>query len=507
MRKTLYINSISGVLLLLFSSVLVFIAIPLFIRKLGNELYGVYALLMLLGNINNFANIGITAALIKSLAEQGKGRESSIDIFTTYILFITIILPISVLLIVFQKFFLIYVFSVPVKLVNGDVMAFYVCLVLANAITFVGQICTAILDAAQKIYITNILSFVYNFLYWGLFLIVLLFSTSMAVLGAVIFGVAIIWFGLVFNYSIKSWGQINFIPQAGEIKQSLHKQFSYGSKLYFSGILNFIFEPFTKILISNFIGIREVGYFDIGLRIKYYLWTMMQKVQYPLLPFLASLQDTNKIRSVVHNFEQKFALVLMPTILTLIFTAFPFTHIWLGNNPASDIIALSIVLITSGALIGIELGPNYHFLTIKGHPEKTIVMQFVNLSVNIIIFFGFKSLLGYYSAILGNFIALIASTVVNLYYQKKYLNSLIWDSLAQFFKFCSITAIILFANIIVMNFHLPYLKSLLLIPLINIFGAVLLYRFFSMITPSDIQTYLGNSKYASPISKLFIRRT
>ena len=506
MRKTLYINSISGVLLLVFSSVLVFIAIPLFIRKLGTEMYGVYALLMLLGNINNFANLGITAALIKSLSEQGRCKQSEIDIIATYIIFCVIITPVTLALLFFQDFCLANIFSVPTRLITADVKFFYVCLVLANAVTFIGQTGPAILDAVQKIYITNILQFVYNVSYWGLFLIVLLFSKSMAVLGMVVLGVATLWFCLVLFYSTKTWGKISPRITLPAIVDSLTKQFSYGSKLYMSGILNFIFEPFTKILISNFIGIREVGYFDIALRLKFYIWTVMQKIQYPLLPLLASLKDRNQIRKLVHDFEQKFFLILIPSLLVLIFAAHPFTIIWLGTGSSSELIATGIILITGGALIGIALGPNYLFLTIKGYPEKTIIMQFVNLAVNLIVFFGLKNVIGFKAALLGNFCALIASTFVNLYYQKKYLDSLVWDSFSQFLKVVVIFALTFAINLLAIRIVQTNLGQLIVVLGLNIVCPLFLYRQFRMITLDDIQTYLGKSRLTKPVSFILVKR-
>ena len=60
---------------------------------LGSESYGVFALVMIAGNLNTFTNLGLTSALVKYLAEQGQTNESRTDIVVNLILIICIILP------------------------------------------------------------------------------------------------------------------------------------------------------------------------------------------------------------------------------------------------------------------------------------------------------------------------------------------------------------------------------------------------------------------------------
>ena len=58
-KKTLINNSLSGLVQLIITALLTFICIPVFINKLGVELYGVFAIVSVIGNLNIFANLGL----------------------------------------------------------------------------------------------------------------------------------------------------------------------------------------------------------------------------------------------------------------------------------------------------------------------------------------------------------------------------------------------------------------------------------------------------------------
>ena len=51
-KKVLINNSISGVCQLVITALLTFFSIPVFIHKLGTDLYGVFALVSVIGNLN-----------------------------------------------------------------------------------------------------------------------------------------------------------------------------------------------------------------------------------------------------------------------------------------------------------------------------------------------------------------------------------------------------------------------------------------------------------------------
>ena len=105
-KKVLINNSISGVCQLVITALLTFFSIPVFIHKLGTDLYGVFALVSVIGNLNLFTNLGLDVSLTKFIAEQGKSTESDKDILVSLILSSSIIVPVSIIAYLLRSFFL-----------------------------------------------------------------------------------------------------------------------------------------------------------------------------------------------------------------------------------------------------------------------------------------------------------------------------------------------------------------------------------------------------------------
>lgn len=504
MRKLLVKNSFSGVVQTLVNLLLLFAVIPIFIKMLGIEIYGVFSLIIVVGNLNVFTNLGLTSSLIKFLGKQGKNQESNYDIVIAFILIISILFPIILAAVYFNKFIILSILNVPLNLF-AEVQEFYIFLLGANFFLISGQISAAVLDSGQKIVTTNLLQILYNFTYWGLVLLVLLLGYNLSQVGMVSFLTAILWFSLITYQALKYWGKISLSGIAKNYTRVAKKQLGYGSKIYASGLIGFFYEPFSKILISHFIGVTEVGFFDIAIRMKNQLWRVIAKIFYPLYPLLSSLKEKEKIRLLVHDLEQKTFFFIVPIISIVIFSTYSFIQLWIGQNV--EIISISVILIVSASMIAITVMPNYQFLMAKDQAEKTIILQFSNVFFNSLIFFATLKWLGYYAAVAGNVTAIFISFCLSLYYQKKYLNSLIFDSFEQIGKLVVLA---------IANIGLGYLLNLFItldwakvvfIPLVLVICSLYLFRYLNFFSEEDILRYAGSNKRASELGiKLFCNK-
>ena len=180
-------------------------------------------------------------------------------------------------------------------------------------------------------------------------------------------------------------------------------------------------------------------------------------------------------------------IVLMPS----------FMSIWIGNN--SEVIAFtSIAVISFHLAFSSTVIPIYYFLMVKDQVNKTIVIQLVNTLINILLFFLTFRLIGYYAIVLGNVVGIFVSFLLCLHYQKKYLNSLIFDSFSQFYKLI-LSFIILCVSGLMLNDLLNdfFVLNFILVPIFIFLLVVVLYKIFNLITPNDIYRYFGNkSRYA-----------
>jgi hypothetical protein len=157
------------------------------------------------------------------------------------------------------------------------------------------------------------------------------------------------------------------------------------------------------------------------------------------------------------------------------------------------IITVSVIFILSAYVLAITVIPNYQFLLAKGHAEKTIVIQGSNVVFNALFFFLTYRWIGYYAVIVGNIAAILSSYALTLYYQKKYLDSLIFESFAQarkVFLTLGIDLLVAYATSSLLDSNMATLLS---VPVAVIVSTVLMYRYFGLITATDIQRYSGSN--------------
>ena len=498
MKRILVKNSIFGVGQAVINLLLVFISIPIFIKMLGSESYGVFALVMIAGNLNTFTNLGLTSALVKYLAEQGQTNESRTDIVVNLILIICIILPLTIIAINFNKFILISLLKIPLPFFSETKWLFFWVL-WANFLLLIGQTFKSMLDALQKVYISSVLQLFYNIIYWGLILTALILGFKLPEIGLAVFIAAFIWLITIILSAINEWGALSFKSFNINFKFSAKKQINYGLKIYTSGLINFFYEPLSKILISNFIGVAEVGFYDIALRLRNQLWGLIGKVFYPLFPFISLQKDISLIRKYVHDLEQKTFFIVIPLIAMIILLMHTFIGLWLGKNV--DIISITAICIISFHLIGSStVIPNYQFLITKNLAQKTIILQLTNVVFNALFFLLTIKFIGYYALIVGNVTAILSSFILSLYYQKKYLDSLIFDTIIQVLKLLISFLILCIIGYIFKNIFIEdSILILIFVPIVLVVVSLYAYKILGLIKIEDIYRYFGKNNFVSRI--------
>jgi O-antigen/teichoic acid export membrane protein len=503
MRKTLYKNSISGIIQLIISSLLTLITIPAFIKYLGIELYGLFSVISIIGNLNIFINLGLNTTLIKFVSEQGKNNESNLDIVITLILTSITLIPLTILILYFNRFILLNILNVPNNFFD-IAKILYFCLVISNFFMFLGQTFGSVIDSQQRIIITNLLQLIYNFMYWGFMLLALITGHSLDVIGFGLLLSSIIWFILIVILFFKIWGRIEIVNFKTNFLKISRKQIKYGFQIYASGLVSFFYEPLTKILISNFLGIKEVGFFDIALKLRNQFQSVIGKIFYPLLPYLAKISDFNRLRLIVHDIEQKTFFLLPPFLTSVIFCSSPFINIWIGKD--SELISFGVIFILCSFMVGsFTVIPFYQFLLTK-RPYVTIVLQIVNVVVNALCFLLTYRYLGFYSIFLAYAIAILFSFTFSLFYQHKILDSLIFDSFTQLIKTVSFFIICFFGCYLSTFFIYDNLIKLLIIPITLVFISILSIRYLKLFKKEDMQRYIGENTGLYKFGlKIFIR--
>jgi O-antigen/teichoic acid export membrane protein len=504
MRKEITKSSLSGIGQFVINTALVLFSIPLFIKTLGSEAYGVFSLVAVVGSVNALANLGLNSSLVRYLAEQGKNAESNYDIVVTFTILFVILLPLTACALLFRQEILTTILNVPLRLL-GDAEWLLASMVLGNMLVLLGQTFTAILDSQQKIYVTNLFQVVYNVIYWSSILaaVFLGYGLKGVAIGTLFSGV--IWFCMVAISALKSWGPLSLEGIKSNGIRVAKKQLAYGFKIYAGGIIGLFYEPLTKILLSHFIGIGEVGILDIGLRVRNQIVGLVGKLVYPMYPFISKLKDRQRIRDLVHDLEQKMFILVIPLIAIVMLSARPLVELFFRTSVNE--ISLTVIWIVSAYLIGsMTVLPNYNFLLAKGHAGKTVLIQAMNATVNATVFLLFYRWLGYYAVVISNTLAILSSWVLSLYYQKHFLDSLIFDSPGQAVGLITTFLILVGLGYLTRDAVPTYAAKLICSTFVIAGATAILYRYLDMVRSSDITRYFGDGTLLTRLSMRILCR-
>ncbi|MCF8260826.1 MAG: oligosaccharide flippase family protein [Melioribacteraceae bacterium] len=489
MQKKHFLNSFSGVVQLILSTLLIFITIPIFRNELGHEQYSLFALIMVLGNFSVFVDLGLSSVLVKYLSEQGQSQESNDDIITSLINLMIIVLPITILAIIYSNFIMNSILNIPPNQI-GNIIDFYIFILISNGFMILGQVTRAVLDSLHLIFIVNNLQSLLNILYWGGILVVVITGGNLNLIGLAIFIATILWFSLQVYYVLKYWGKFNLETISLRYIKSSRKQFTYSLKIYTSSTIGFFVEPFSKLLLSNFIGLDYVGYFDIVLRIKNQIWRLFYKLIYPVYPIIANLKEKDRLVNVISVTQRVLILILLPSLILLIIVSPAFIQLWIGAEV--NLISWSIILLVTATAPALVTVPIYFFLISKDLASKTIYLQLVNVLVNIVLFFVLKEHLNYFAIILSNSLALFSSFGLIIHYQKRFLGTYTIIDRRDFFSLLKVGLILLFVGYLVSYlFEAPILR-IISTTLVLAISTIVLVKYFNLVKSKDIDSIISS---------------
>lgn len=459
---------------------------------------------MVITSANSIMDLRLNKALTKYIAEQGKVEESHYDILTSISLLASILIPFAALGLTFHRFILSEILNVPVHYLDETSLLFC-CIFISVIIQLFGNLFRGILDGLGMVFLNNYLQLIYTFIYRGGFITLLLLGFGLREVGFAALFAVIVWFLLTLVMTFKYWGRIHLYQIHKNIVRVAGKQMALVFKIYLNGLINIFREPVIIILISHLIGISEVGVFDIALRFRNQLKNIVEQIFYPLFPAIASTTDKQRIRLIVHDTAQKALFVVLPCIVMLLFIIRPFISWYLGTNVTK--ISITSYAIVSSFLICSTTIPVYHYLIAKDQINKTVLLQISNMICNIVVFLLLYQSVGYYSAVIANVSGTFLFFSISLFYQWKYLQSLMVNNIRQLAVLCINIAACLICGIFVSSIIDNTIFIFIVIPLLISGTTIITYRRFSLFDLNDFHRYFGiNSFITKNFSILLCRR-
>ena len=494
MKRVYLYNSLSGILFIVVNAIVQLVSIPVILRYLGADGYGVFILVNTVGMFGYFINIGFNFSVLKFVSEQGVGRESDKDIVLSFSAVVVLSAIITAVIVYWNEEILRSVLGVPERFINRGTISLLNAIVLTNALMFVGQVITAVLDSIKKIYISNSLQIMLLTMNRIGVIAVLIASGSFYEISIIYEVTAVAWFLILLITFFKNWKFTDITCVFHGWKPRLRKHIDYGFKIYMTSLAGFFYEPFAKVLIARYIGINEVGFFDIAFRIKTLVWGVIEKGLYPLMPKIASGSE-EMVKPLVHWVSRKLLLLALPFSVFFYFIADPVVRLWLGGNPSEVIYAVRVLVIVH--LVTASGIPMYFFLLMKGHPGKTFIIQSLNAFFGVLYFFPLVALYGFQGAIIGFVGAVTTTQLLLIRWQSSIAQSRLLSGPIEIWKSAMIAAGLAAVNIIITSSVSSLISMAILVGIVDGVLGIIAVRVFSIVSNNDIRVAMGRIPFTS----------
>lgn len=480
-----------GIVQFALTATLQLFSVPIFINKLGMELYGIFSIVSVIGNLNLLINFGLNGALIVHLAQQGKCKESDHDIIVTQVIMLALITLFTTITILFSDFIIMNIFSIPNQYLNEskNLLRLLVC---SNSLLLLGQTFTAIIDSKQETHITNICQFVYSLIYWGGMISVVTLEGNLKNVGMIALISAFIWLILIMIFAYRLWGNLEINGVLKNFKATAKKQLSYGSKIFISGLIGFMFEPLSKILLSNFIGLNAVALFEIGTKIRGQIVGIITKALYPIYPYIANTKKNKILKKRIFELSKNLQLITIALSIIITYTMPIILKLWLNQTNMQDTtIFVTIMTITQLLLLPPVL-LIYQYLTATGMADKNILIQMSGVIVNTIFFFVLLDRFGMYTILTANILAYFSSYLICNYYQYKYLDAKLSKEWIYYLKLIIFGVACTSICALIRHYYPVSLWDLLIYPTVVTILFLFISRTLKLINKQEIELYFGS---------------
>jgi len=414
----------------LWSAAVLLFQVSYVLSVVGPELYGVWSLALVISSYFSLLDFGFATTFVKFIAEyRTKEDADGINrVLTNGLLFYLAIDCVIVLLSFFFLGDLLNFLNVPPHVMeSASVVATLAIVIFLFSNTFLNPL-IGILHGSQRMDLTN----------WTTILVsvprvaglVIVLESGFGLVGVMLNELA----GVLLTIGILAWQARRIIPSARVGRKYLNWQtfarlFRFGSLLQvsvLSGLVNFHYD---KLLLSKFLGLTLLTYYDLGARVVSKIRGFPLIVASSLLPTFSSLSradNRQEIRELYIQGSKAILVFILPIFGLILLLAEPIVSLWLGEGYELTILTMQFLAVAYCINVFTAVAANA--AQGMGYPQiesKTGVIQTVaNVILSTVLFF----IMGFRGVLYGTTIALAFGALYHIWS----VNSLLEVSLKKF---------------------------------------------------------------------------
>lgn len=359
-------------------------AIPILIKSLGTDRFGVLTLAWVIVGYFSLFDIGLGRALTKLVAERiGKGqtKEMSSLIWTALTLMGGLATLGVVLLIIFTPWLVNSILNIPELLQSETRNAFFLLALSIPIVITTTGLC-GILEAHQRFGIINAIRVPMGIFTFLGPLAALYFSKSLVMLVSVLVaGRVVAWiFYLVSCFRVLPALRENMHAKRDLIKPLL----SFGGWLTVSNIVGPIMLYADRFLIASMISITATAYYTTPYEVVIKLLVIPAAILGVMFPAFSSAQtDVFHLRHLYHQTIKYIALIMIPLILLIFLLAERALALWINEDFARNSFRVA-QLLTLGVFINSFGHVSQSLIQAIGRPDITAKLHLIELPLYLI---------------------------------------------------------------------------------------------------------------------------
>lgn len=327
--------------------------------QLGIEKIGIWSLVIAATSVSRIGDLGLSAGVVRFVAQYiGKGdRESAADVVQT--ITITLGIFVAVVLVIGYPFF-----TVALKYLLPDhgvssALGILPYALMSLWVTMIVSILSGGLDGCLRIDLRSLATAVSHLVYLGLaILMVPQYGLKGVAIAQLIqsFGLMVVLW-LLIRLQLRG---LPVIPMRWKFS-ILKKMFRYGVSFQVITVMNMLFDPIVKMLMSRFGGLESLGLYEMANGLVLKVRTIIVEANRVLVPMTASLQDAYEAKAkqlVYISYKLTFYVsIIFYSLLGIFMTTI--SIFWFGHYQGMFI--LFALLLSFGWFINTLAGPAYFF--------------------------------------------------------------------------------------------------------------------------------------------------
>jgi O-antigen/teichoic acid export membrane protein len=386
------------------------ILLPIIIKYLGFETYGVWVLIVSIVNYFLLAQFGVSRSFDKYIAEYaatGGDRLTRMVCTSLYVLLLTAVVITAVAL-VLSPF-------IPHWIHKKDFYQYswlFNLFMVAQAVSLVGQIFLSIPRGFQRFDVQWLISIAGKVVYIVSLVVLLRAAWGIAalLLATVLMQIVIMVCCIV--YTVRLIGAGFFLPRNFDFA-ILKQLYKFGLKVQVTFLTAWVVQNFDKIIIARLIGLQAVAVYDIGAKIVFALREIPYQLAATLVPRVSELDSLNDRPGIVTLYLRSTRYVAMYSFATIaLFVPFanPVIQLWIGAaaDPLSGYV-LQVLLI--GSALQLLAAPAQSLTYGIARPGIESIANLIAMVLNIGLSIGLFFVAGFKGIIWGTCIGLLASGV------------------------------------------------------------------------------------------------